>query len=191
MLSHYIDYKCINDGANIVLNDIHSLLKRNRVFGLGTVGIDFPNADFSTQGLGNVIRIFGNEDEMNKVYNLNLHHRFSGVWCVGVQPVKRVDGYKVLASYHIDGNAKRNRMIRRSVMRGLTLEEAEQQVPFSHQEIIAPFLIVNSTSSQSNTEFKLFLYKKDSEEYNGGVFNHYGLSSKVNPASVPNIRKFG
>ncbi len=189
MLSHYLDYKCINDSANIVLNDIHSLLKRNRVFGLGTVGIDFPNADFSTQGLGNVIRIFGNEDEMNNVYNLNLHHRFSGVWCVGVRHVDNVVGHKVLASYHIDGNAKRNRMIRRSVNRGVPQAEAEKMIHISQKEVIAPFLVVSSTSSKSNTEFKLFFYKKDSEECKG-IFNHYGLSMKVDQATVPIIKKF-
>ena len=147
----------------------------------GTLGVSFPAYAEKPASLGNRLRVFGPEADLQRLMalpwlgGLQDHIQSSAVTEVPAQL-----NYRRLSRVQAKSNPERLR--RRQMKRhGLTEEEARARVPDSCAETLAlPFVVLRSASTTQT--FRLFLRCEPASAAASGVFNTYGLSAT---ATVP------
>lgn len=146
-----------------------------------SLGVGFPGYTEKPPSLGDRMRIFGPEADLQRLValpwlgGLQDHIQSSAVAAVPARV-----GYRRLSRVQAKSNPERLR--RRQIKRhGLTEEEARTRVPDSCAETLAlPFVVLRSGSTTQT--FRLFLRCETVMAEAGGTFNTYGLSST---ATVP------
>ena len=184
-MSHYLDILLRPDpeiAPHQLMAALYAKLHLALVqLGSSTIGISFPGYIEKPASLGNCLRLFGSEADLQRLIalpwlgGLQDHIQTSVVAAVPSQM-----GYRRFSRVQPKSNPERLR--RRQMKRhGLTAEEAHARIPDSCAETLAlPFLVMRSASTMQM--FRLFLRCETVSAPASGVFNAYGLSAT---ATVP------
>jgi len=155
-----------------VVAEIHKYLSRNDI---NTIGLSYPNM---YPALGNVIRIHGTEEELEKMYDEALWEGFS----VSATRIKRipenVEYVKISRVRNKMNNAKLNRLIRRNSISTEDIKKYRVKMVSSGLDNV----YLQLCSETNNNHYKRFMAVSNMTEEVTGVFDMFGMSAV---ATVP------
>lgn len=185
-VSHYLDITLRPDpefSPAHLLNALYAKLHRALVhMGTGDVGVSFPQLAPQGQHLGQVLRLHGSPEALQRLQALPwLQGMHDHVQCGEAAPVPINVQHRSVN--RVQAKSSPERLRRRQMKRkGLTEAQALELVPDSARETLAlPYLDVHSSST--GQRFRLFVrhspVRADAVE---GLFSAYGFSHE---ATVP------
>lgn len=190
MLTHYLELRAIAqieikqvDVINQIMQSLHQIFVTTR----GNIGISFPAYSANQRiGLGGVIRLFGSEQELQKVEEtINLSSISDYVWMQAIMPLpSNVSSYLHLSRVRQKGQSD----LRRAEKRLTAQDKWSQQVKNSMIEkwgsVILTYPHVQLTSKSTGQQFMLWIKQQKCKQQVEGTFNAYGLSQT---ATVPDF----
>ena len=184
-MSHYLDILLRSD-PEIACHQLMSALYAKLHLALvqlesSTIGVSFPAYAKKPASLGNRLRVFGPQADLQRLMalpwqgGLRDHIQLSAIEALPTQL-----GYQRLS--RVQAKSSPERLRRRQMKRhGLTEAQARERVPDRCAETLAlPFMVLSSAST--GQKFRLFLRCVPARVATDGVFNTYGLSAT---ATVP------
>ena len=185
-MKYYLDIRLLPDpefSAPILMNALCGKFHRALVaMNNRHIGISFPESQQTSSSLGGLLRIHGDEPQIQRLMKRNwLTGMSDHVWIGDILPVPANTLHRVVRRVQRKTNAER---LRRRYMKRhqVSREEALQCIPDSvEQRTNLPFLRFRSQSTGHN--FCLFVeHLPPQDKPVSGPFNRYGLS---NAATVP------
>jgi CRISPR-associated endonuclease Csy4 len=182
-VKHFVEIKLLSDPEfhptvlmNTLYGKLHTALVRLES---GRIGVSFPDFDDEKPTLGNLIRLHGDEDDLNELMKLNWLvslNDYTLVSSVAAPPASI--GHRIVCRVQAHSNAERMRR-RLAKHAGVTMEEARLKISDSAVKHLAlPYLRVRSASSGEH--FRLFIKHGPIQPLPvTGEFSYYGLSPIV------------
>lgn len=184
-MSHYLDILLRPDpeiAPHQLMAALYAKLHLALVqLGSGRLGVSFPGYTEKPASLGNCLRVFGPETDLQGLIALPwLGGLQDHLHTLSVAQVPPAVGYRRFSRVQAKSNPDRLR--RRQMKRhGLSEDEARARVPDSCAETLTlPFVMLRSASTMQT--FRLFIRSDTASAPASGMFNAYGLSAT---ATVP------
>jgi CRISPR-associated endonuclease Csy4 len=164
---------------NALFNKLHRVLVQNKPI---NIGVSFPQVDQDKHTLGSLLRLHGNEVDIQKLMEQNWLTGMRDHIALGkITSTPNQTQYRVVSRVQAKSNVERlrRRLIKR---KGITEEQAYAAISDGKaQTLTLPYVVMKSSSTEQ--VFRLFIEHKNLQpESTLGTFSTYGLSQK---ATIP------
>lgn len=185
-MDHYLEIRLLPDPelkSTVLMSALFAKLHRALVELESTsIGVSFPGADPQRPGLGDLLRLHGRSDDLQRLIDLQ--------WLIGMRdhtavrgpaPIPRQVGYRVVRRVQAKSSPERLRR-RLAKRKGIDAEAAFRAIPQHAMELLdLPYVTLNSRSTEQ--QFRLFIEQGPLlDKAVDGSFSRYGLSPT---ATVP------
>jgi len=167
----------------VLMTALYNKLHRGLVqLGTRYVGVSFPHVNEAKPALGEIMRLHGEVDELERLMATNwLNGIRDHVTMSQLAPVRKECSYRVVRRVQAKSNPERLRR-RRAMRKGISLEQARELIPdTAATHLKLPFVRIRSQSTGHT--FPLFIeHMPLIATKSAGEFGCYGLSAV---AAVP------
>lgn len=185
-MNHYVDLHLLPDPefpAPLLMNALFSKLHRALVFVKSkSIGISFPEHAHKPIGLGTVLRLHGELENLSSLLAQDWLHGMRNYCTIGPTCKAPTETqHRMVRRVQVHSSAERARR-RLMARKGITEQQAQEAIPTNFAEKLSlPYVTLSSRST--GQQFRLFIeHGPLLDNQHAGIFNSYGLSTS---ATVP------